>query len=144
MTPAQRDAILREATSWLGTPFRHAARIKGVGVDCGQLLIAVYSEAGVLADFTPEDYQPDWFLHRSRERYLEELTKRADPVEHPYEVGDVLTYRYGRAVSHAGIYVGDGWLIHANGRAGEVTRSQVSMRGLSDHFAGAYRLRTDA
>ena len=143
MTELQQR-IRAEALSYIGTPFRHAARIKGVGVDCGQLLIAVFSEAGVIADFDPGQYPPDWFLHRSRERYLEELLKRADPVEPPYEIGDILTYRYGRAVSHAGIYVGDGWLIHANGRAKTVTRSQMAMRGLSDHFAGAYRLRTDA
>lgn len=141
MTPAQRAAVKAEAFSWIGTKFRHGARIKGVGVDCGQLLVAVFSAAHLIEAFAPESYPPDWFLHRDRERYLEELTKYADAVEPLYEIGDILTYRFGRAVSHAGIYVGEGWIVHADGRAKIVNRSQISMAGLAQRFAGAYRLR---
>lgn len=35
------DNLLAEARSWLGTPFKHQGRLKGVGCDCLGLLIGV-------------------------------------------------------------------------------------------------------
>lgn len=32
-----------EAITWLGTPYHHQGRVKGVGVDCGTLLCEVYA-----------------------------------------------------------------------------------------------------
>jgi cell wall-associated NlpC family hydrolase len=43
-----RAMVVEEARSWAGTPFRHQARVKGVGVDCAQLVIAVGEAAGVM------------------------------------------------------------------------------------------------
>ena len=48
MTPAMRDAVVAEAKTWLGTPWRHMQRIKGVGVDCANLPAAVYEACGVI------------------------------------------------------------------------------------------------
>jgi cell wall-associated NlpC family hydrolase len=36
-----RAAVVREAESWIGTPFHHAARVKGAGIDCLMLLAEV-------------------------------------------------------------------------------------------------------
>ncbi len=44
-----RHRIVAEARSWLGTPFQHQARLKGVGVDCIQLCIGVGEATGVLS-----------------------------------------------------------------------------------------------
>ena len=38
---ASRAAVVAEAIAWLGTPYHHRARIKGVGVDCAQLALGV-------------------------------------------------------------------------------------------------------
>ncbi len=39
MTEAeQRAAIVKEALTWLGTPFVYGACVKQVGVDCGRFL----------------------------------------------------------------------------------------------------------
>ncbi len=38
---ATREEIVAEARSWIGTRFHHQARIKGVGVDCINLIIGV-------------------------------------------------------------------------------------------------------
>ena len=46
----RREAVIREAKSWIGTPFHHAARIKGAGVDCLMLLAEIYERV----EFTPE------------------------------------------------------------------------------------------
>ena len=34
MTDALRERVVAEALSWLGTPYAHRQRLKGVGVDC--------------------------------------------------------------------------------------------------------------
>ncbi len=33
--------VVRTARTWLGTPYHHQGRLKGVGVDCAGLLIGV-------------------------------------------------------------------------------------------------------
>lgn len=113
MTPAeQRAAILEEARSWIGTPFHHRARVKGVGVDCAQLVIAVYASVGLIEDFQPADYPPDWHLHRSEERFLNYVVDRARQVESP-EPGDLMLMQFGRCYSHGAILVDRATCIHA-------------------------------
>ena len=64
-----RAAAVKEAKTWIGTPFHHAARVKGAGVDCLMLLAEVYERAGVTAGrIKPPFYVPDWHLHRDAER----------------------------------------------------------------------------
>ena len=71
---AFRAAVVTEAKTWIGTPFHHAARVKGAGVDCLMLLAEVYERAGVTAGrINPPFYVPDWHLHRDAERYMEGL-----------------------------------------------------------------------
>jgi cell wall-associated NlpC family hydrolase len=41
MTP-NRDQIVAEARSWIGTPYRHQASLKGVGCDCLGLVRGVW------------------------------------------------------------------------------------------------------
>ena len=42
---AWQERVRSEALTWLGTPYHHQGRVKGVGVDCGQILIAIYEKA---------------------------------------------------------------------------------------------------
>ena len=39
--PITRDMIVAEARTWLGTPFQHQARLKGVGVDCAGVPVGI-------------------------------------------------------------------------------------------------------
>lgn len=111
-TDTMRRAVVAEALTWLRTPYHHAARIKGVGVDCAQFLIAVYAATGLIDDFTPDRYPPDWHLHRTAERFLSLVLDRARPTDDPGP-GDVVLMRFGRAFSHGGVVVGDGHIVHA-------------------------------
>jgi hypothetical protein len=52
---AGSEQILAAARSWLGTPWRHQGRLKGVAVDCGGLIIGVGKELGLL-DFDIRAY----------------------------------------------------------------------------------------
>jgi len=73
LSAASRAAVVGEAESWIGTPFHHAARVKGAGVDCLMLLAEVFERAGVTGHIEPQFYVPDWHMHRDAERYMEGL-----------------------------------------------------------------------
>ena len=134
-----REKIRIDALSWVGTPFHHEAMVKGVGVDCIHLLVAVFSEVGMLPKVKPEHYAPDWCLHSSREILLEGIKQYAVEVQTPWMVGDILVYRYGRAASHCGIYIGDNQIVHAANR-GQVRCELVANGSLEKRFVGGYRL----
>jgi cell wall-associated NlpC family hydrolase len=101
---AQRAAIVREARSWIGTPYHNCADVKGRngGVDCGMLLVRVFVDTGLVAPFDPRPYPPDWHLHRAEEKYLGFVFDRAHEVEKP-QTGDVAVFRFGRCYSHGGV-----------------------------------------
>lgn len=99
---AQRAAIVAEARGWLGTPYHNCADIRGVGVDCGMLLVRVFVDAGLCPPFDPRPYPIDWHLHRSDERYLGFVFDRSAQVAEP-QAGDVMVFRYGRCYSHGGL-----------------------------------------
>lgn len=115
-----RQRVLDVARTWLHTPWHHKARVRGVGVDCAQLLIAVYAEAGLFAEFDPGDYAIDRMLHSSEEVFQSWCECFGRPTANP-QPGDVVLWRFGRSYSHGGIVVD--WprsVIHAFRPFGEV------------------------
>jgi NlpC/P60 family putative phage cell wall peptidase len=102
MSAMQRAAVVAEARSWIGTPYHHAADVKGHGVDCALLLVRVYCDLGLVEPFDPRPYTRDWFLHRNEERYLGFLLARSKEVRTP-GLGDIILFRIGRCFAHAGI-----------------------------------------
>jgi NlpC/P60 family putative phage cell wall peptidase len=134
---AGRALVLGEVISWLGTPYHHAARLKGVGVDCLTLLAEVYERAGIIPRVEIPFYPPDWNLHRDAERYLEGVTRFAREL--PYggdnplpQLGDVAVFKFGRCFAHGAIVVSWPQLIHAWHKAGVVyadaTQGQLARR----------------
>ena len=60
MSPSFSALVVAEARSWIGTPYRHQASLKGVGCDCLGLLRGVWRAAmGAEPEFPPP-YSPDW------------------------------------------------------------------------------------
>lgn len=116
----QRAAVVEAARSWIGTPYHHAARVKGVGVDCAMLLAAVYEDAGLVSPIEFQRYPPGWMLHRDAERLLDVVASRASLAEEPGAPGDLIVYRYGRAFAHGVIVVEWPIIIHAVQRAGVI------------------------
>jgi cell wall-associated NlpC family hydrolase len=109
----QRICVVAEARTWLRTPYHHHARIKGVGVDCAQILCAVYEAAGVVPHVEPGNYPHDWHLHRGEEQYIGWLERcGAHEVQAPAP-GDVALFKFGRCWSHGGIYTGGVQVVHA-------------------------------
>ena len=136
---SEREAVIAAARRWIGTRWEHRARVRGSGVDCGQLLAAVYEEAGVIQAVDPGEYPPDWHLHRGEERFLELVELHAARREGDPVPGDILLFRYGRTVSHGGISLGGGQLIHAFIGAGRVVVDDLTRNvDLGRRLAGAW------
>jgi hypothetical protein len=99
---AGRRILVSEAKSWINTPYHPGADLRGVGVDCGMLLVRVFVDAGLVPAFDPRPYPQDWHLHREDERYLGFVFNHAVEVARA-QPGDVVVFRYGRAYAHGGI-----------------------------------------
>ena len=112
MTENIRERIIAEAKTWLGTPFHCGSRVKGVGVDCAQLLAAVYHEVGLIPEIPLFYYPCQWFIHHDEERLLNEVAKYAKAIEAPQK-GDIAIWKYARCYSHAGIVVDERMFIHS-------------------------------
>lgn len=121
----ERLAVLAEALTWLGTPFHHMARLKGLrgGVDCGQILAAVFEVVGKIPHVETDPYSMQHALHSSDEWYIRYLQKFATEIsEKEAKPGDIVIYRVGRCYSHAGILIEPwpGKIIHAVNDAGVI------------------------
>jgi cell wall-associated NlpC family hydrolase len=119
---AARARVVACARAWIGTPFHDLARVKGVGVDCAQLVAAVYEEAGVVAHVDTGYYAPQFMLHSKDERLANFVLRYGREIaEADAKAGDVVLYRVGRSFSHAAIVVD--WpreIIHAHKLSGKV------------------------
>lgn len=138
MSADLRRHIAAEARTWLGTPYHHHARVKGVGVDCAQLLAAVFEVAGVIPHLDLGNYATQWHLHHGDELFLQWLQRcGARPLaegEAP-QLGDIGVWRYGRTHSHGGIVVEAGpdpLIVHAY-----IRRKVITTRVSEAPLAGA-------
>lgn len=136
----EREAVISEALTWLKTPYHHAGRVKGAGVDCSLFVAEVFERCGLVERITPEHYPPDWNLHRGRERLLEVLEKYARRVECPLPA-DVAVYLNGRCASHSAIVIEWPNIIHAIAEVGVVLADDSTECRMTECFHGFYRLR---
>lgn len=109
-----RLAVVREAESWLGTPYHGNADVKGAGVDCGMLPLRVFSTVGVIEFIDPRPYPMQWSVHQSGERYLSEVLKHAVEIEGPPLPGDLAMFKFGKGWAHGAIVIDWPRIIHAN------------------------------
>lgn len=108
-------AAVSAAWTWHGTPYHHHGRIKGVGVDCAQLLCAVFEESGQVPHIETGTYPVDWHMHRGEEMFSAWLARYGtlQPVGTAHAPGDVFLFRFGRTFSHGSILVDENLLIHS-------------------------------
>jgi NlpC/P60 family putative phage cell wall peptidase len=120
MSTFDKSLLVAEAYTWLGTPYHHQQRLKGVGVDCAQLIAGIAEGAGLMENvITPMDYSAEWNYHNAEEKmlgYIEALG--CTRTEHP-EPGDIVAFKIGLAHGHLGILVSPNEFIHAYLEASE-------------------------
>ncbi|ODN72440.1 NlpC/P60 family protein [Methylobrevis pamukkalensis] len=110
-----RDAIVAETLSWLGTPYRHQASLKGAGCDCLGLVRGVWRAAIGPEPETPPAYTPDW-AEAGADSLQAAALRHLSPVDlNDITPGDLLLFRWRAHLpaKHAAILVAPGRFVHA-------------------------------
>lgn len=136
--------VVAVAREYLGTPFHHQGRVKGVGVDCVGLVMCVARDLGITSrtdpgfkNYTGYGRSPDGHILREQlGRHMVEVPRdqmRAGDVVcvafdlYPQHVGIVADYRHGGFS-----------IIHAASRHGKVIETRL-LFGPAMSFVAAYR-----
>lgn len=133
-----RERIKAEAMTWIGTPWHHAARVKGAGVDCVNFLIAVYSRIGLMPNIKLAHYPHDWHMHRDEPKFLNGLAEHCDKVD-DVMTGDIVMFKYGRHAAHGAIYIGDNKIVHAWQQEYCVCITNLATSPITERIHGYYR-----
>jgi len=111
-----RGAIVAEAVTWIGTPYRHQASLKGVACDCLGLVRGVWR-----AFYGPEPepmiaYTPDWAEASGAETFAETAARHLTTVPvNDARAGDVILFRWRHNLpaKHAAILIAADRMVHA-------------------------------
>jgi NlpC/P60 family putative phage cell wall peptidase len=112
-----RNAIVAEARSWIGTPYRHQASLKGVGCDCLGLVRGVWRAVLGAEPEPAPPYAPDWAEAGKRETLAEAGRRHFVEVDLvQFAPGDVLLFRWraGLVAKHAAIVTAPDLMVHAH------------------------------
>ena len=125
----ERSAIVAETRTWIGTPYRHQASLKGVGCDCLGLVRGVWRAViGAEPERAPP-YAPGWAEAASGEPLMEAAARHLIAVplapSHPspasggglgWGPGDVLLFRWRKHMpaKHAAIVTAQNLMVHAH------------------------------
>jgi cell wall-associated NlpC family hydrolase len=121
LTNEQREAVVAEAMTWIGTPYRGWSCVKGAGVDCGQLIYGVYHNCDLIPTMTdlPKDYPLFIGLHRASTEYVDLVLKFFREIpETEVLPGDLVVWRLTGSKSYCHGAIIRSWpdyFIHAYG-----------------------------
>jgi cell wall-associated NlpC family hydrolase len=123
--PGAANAVMMRALSLVGTPYRYGGNTPEGGFDCSGLVTYIYSD----------------MLARRLPRTSAELALAGPAVAlRRMATGDLVIFGEGSAVSHIGIYVGEGRFVHAPSSGGTVRLDRLDGPYWREHFQGARRL----
>lgn len=110
------QAVLAEAATWIGTPYRHQGSRKGIGCDCLGLVRGIWRALYGAEPGDPGAYTPDWAETGASDRLLEAARRHC--IERPValaEPGNLLVFRWRQhhAAKHLGILVSGEAFLHA-------------------------------
>jgi NlpC/P60 family putative phage cell wall peptidase len=110
------EAVVKEALSWLGTPYRHQGSRKGVGCDCLGLVMGVWRTIHGKLPELPGPYASDWAEAGGEESLLAAMRRHFREKQREDRLaGDVLLFRWRPHLpaKHAGILVAPNVFVHA-------------------------------
>ncbi len=125
MTKAEKS-LVNEATAWLGTPYKYGGNTRK-GVDCSGFVYHVFRNSLDISLPRNSGKQHD---------YCRKMSKK------DLSTGDLVffaTTKGSKKVSHVGLYVGDGKMIHASTSRGVVCQN-LSDDYYTRTFVGAGRI----
>ena len=112
---AAKAKLLQVARSWIGTPFRKGASIKGAGVDCVNLAASIYTESGFYVSRSFPGYSLDEGSHSTKSKIETWLKLSADRFEEvvDFGIGDLLVFKMGFVTHHVGVMITNSTFINA-------------------------------
>ncbi len=123
------ELVIAEGRSWIGTPWKHAARIRDEGIDCVNFLAAMAEVAGIDIDVprlylrTPER---DTIYPYLKEKFNE--LGRIDPTS--WLPGQLIVFNYSGVSHHVALVTGTMRIIHASLYWKRVIEEQIQHRDL--------------
>lgn len=124
--PKISDALVRAARTWLGTPYRYGGQTKK-GTDCSGMLMVIYKDVANLS--LPRN-------SAEQRNYCLDINRRS------LQPGDLVFFSSstrGGKVSHVGMYVGGGKIIHASSSRG-VIESSLDEKYYKTHYHSSGRV----
>ena len=110
------DKIIAEARTWIDTPYRHQASLKGVGCDCLGLLRGVWRALHGDEPEMTSAYAPDWAEATGEERLAAAARRHLTEID-PQNAApsDVLLFcwRPHLPAKHAAVLTAPDRMIHA-------------------------------
>jgi cell wall-associated NlpC family hydrolase len=122
MSQHEREAVVQEALSWIGTPYVLGGRVKGAGADCATLIAEVLIACGLVEREDGGVYSHDWFHHTEQDRYmlrvLRHAVKTMDAIAYPSQAiapGNIVLTRAARSkiYNHGAIVIRWPMVVHA-------------------------------
>ena len=124
---ALRDSVVATARSQIGTRYKLGGLSPNRALDCSGLVKYVMSALDVILPRTA----------RQQATVGQEITKDLAALK----PGDLLTFGRGKKISHIGIYVGDGRMVHASTSKRRVIETTLNPRSpLIKQWKGVRRL----
>jgi len=102
-----QEKIISKAREYIGTPFHHQARVKGVGIDCAGLLICVARELG-LQHYDVQGYSKV----PSGSAFERHLAANLDEIS-AIEPGCILLMAFDSDPQHVAICTSETSIVHA-------------------------------
>ena len=130
-TLSKRKEIIEEAKNWVGTPYLHQARVKGLtgGVDCAMLVAGIAYNVGIINDEIIKRIPPypvQWNMHSD----FPLLTTVMESFgclhknNNEKQPGDILVFKIGRVPAHLAVLIENDFMVHAYG--GSINKVIVS------------------
>ena len=124
--PARANAVLIRAIGLVGTPYRYGGNTPEGGFDCSGLVNYVFHDmADVKLPRTSRDLA---------------ASQRPRVAVDRLAAADLVFFASSGAVTHVGIYVGEGRFVHAPSTGGTVRLDRLDGPYWAQHYAGARRV----
>jgi NlpC/P60 family putative phage cell wall peptidase len=129
---ATRQQVVDEARTWMGTRWIHQGRLKGVGVDCINLVVGTALNLGLITQEQLDNFHNPEYANYGRSPngvlLLEGCNYFLDPI--PFSQvrkGDILIFKFVEEPQHFGIVTESNpiYIIHAFAHARKVVEHRL-------------------
>jgi len=119
-----RESVVFNALSLVNTPYHYGGDRPDIGFDCSGLVSYVYNQAGLRI--------PRTVVEQSRSARSLDLAQ--------LKPGDLVFFRLQGQISHVGIYLGDGNMIHAPSQGGKVRVETITNNYWRKRYIGGGKI----